>query len=242
MNVQAFWNVIGNYNEQTKIIQIGLLIFVILAIALSYIRKVNWAAKFALGIANLFIGIVFFAGYGTEPIQKFFALPIYLLCGILFLYESWHNKNDILEKPAPFQGLLIVFYLLYPIISFMLGNRFPQMVTYIMPCPIVSLSITVYAGYKRKNILLLILLTVWGLTGIKSIIFSAYEDIILLVCGVYGIVLLVNEIKRAKVKTALVNGGSSVFDGVAYLPDSEGSRDTCILQADGQEGILKKSV
>lgn len=33
------------------------------------------------------------------------------------------------------------------------------------------------------------------------------------------------------------NGGSSVFDGVAYIPESEGSRDTCILQADGKEGI-----
>ncbi|MBO5031817.1 MAG: carbon-nitrogen hydrolase family protein [Lachnospiraceae bacterium] len=33
------------------------------------------------------------------------------------------------------------------------------------------------------------------------------------------------------------NGGSSVFDGVAYLPELAGSRDTCILQADGQEGI-----
>lgn len=33
------------------------------------------------------------------------------------------------------------------------------------------------------------------------------------------------------------NGGSSVFDGVAYLPDMEDSRDTCILQADGSEGI-----
>lgn len=33
------------------------------------------------------------------------------------------------------------------------------------------------------------------------------------------------------------NGGSSVFDGVAYLPESDGSRDTCILQADGAEGI-----
>ncbi|MDE7199245.1 MAG: carbon-nitrogen hydrolase family protein, partial [Lachnospiraceae bacterium] len=33
------------------------------------------------------------------------------------------------------------------------------------------------------------------------------------------------------------NGGSSVFDGVAYLPELEKSRDTCILQADGQEGI-----
>lgn len=33
------------------------------------------------------------------------------------------------------------------------------------------------------------------------------------------------------------NGGSSVFDGVAYIPDLDGSRDTCILQADEKEGI-----
>ena len=34
------------------------------------------------------------------------------------------------------------------------------------------------------------------------------------------------------------NGGSSVFDGIAYLPELEGSRDTCILQADGGDGIF----
>lgn len=33
------------------------------------------------------------------------------------------------------------------------------------------------------------------------------------------------------------NGGSTVFDGVAYLPELTGSRDTCILQASGEEGI-----
>lgn len=33
------------------------------------------------------------------------------------------------------------------------------------------------------------------------------------------------------------NGGSSIFDGVAYLPELDGSRDMCILQADGAEGI-----
>lgn len=33
------------------------------------------------------------------------------------------------------------------------------------------------------------------------------------------------------------NGNSSVFDGVAYLPELSGSRDTCILQADSNEGI-----
>lgn len=33
------------------------------------------------------------------------------------------------------------------------------------------------------------------------------------------------------------NGASSVFDGVAYLPELPASRDTCLLKADGKEGI-----
>ena len=33
------------------------------------------------------------------------------------------------------------------------------------------------------------------------------------------------------------NGHSTVFDGVAYLPGMEGSRDTCILEAGEEEGI-----
>lgn len=34
------------------------------------------------------------------------------------------------------------------------------------------------------------------------------------------------------------NGNSSVFDGVAYLPELSGSRDTCVLQAGGAEGVF----
>lgn len=198
MDAQVFWNVIGNYNEKTWLIQMALLIFVLLAVILSYMRKVKWAAKFALGIANLFIGIVFFAWYGTEPIQKYFALPLYLLCGGLFIYESWHNKDDVIMKPNMIQKILLMLYFFYPFISMLLGNSFPQIVTYIMPCPIISLSMIIYAGYKRKNKVLLVLLTIWGLTGIKSIIFNVYEDIILLICGLYGVVLLVNELEKSK--------------------------------------------
>lgn len=33
------------------------------------------------------------------------------------------------------------------------------------------------------------------------------------------------------------NGHSNAFDGVAYLPELPGSRDMCILEADGTEGI-----
>lgn len=34
------------------------------------------------------------------------------------------------------------------------------------------------------------------------------------------------------------NGHSAAFDGVAYLPELSGSRDTCIVEADGKEGIF----
>lgn len=38
------------------------------------------------------------------------------------------------------------------------------------------------------------------------------------------------------------NGHSTCFDGVAYLPGMNGSRDTCILEADGGEGIFMASL
>ena len=54
MNAEVFWQVIENYNQQTYIIQIVLLIAIITAIILSYCRVANWTVKFALGITNLF--------------------------------------------------------------------------------------------------------------------------------------------------------------------------------------------
>lgn len=33
------------------------------------------------------------------------------------------------------------------------------------------------------------------------------------------------------------SGHSTVFDGVAYLPDAEGSRDTCVMEAGEEEGV-----
>jgi hypothetical protein len=196
MDSQIFWNVIEMYNKQTIIIQSILLIFIVLAIILSYSKKINWIAKAALGIGNLFIGIVFFGLYGVEPIQKYFALPLYLCCGMLFLFDSIKSKDDVLNKPNRWQSILIILYIAYPFISFALGNRFPRLVTYLMPCPIISLSIAVYSCYHKKNKILLVLLTIWGLTGIKSSIFNVYEDVILLVCGIYGIYLIYREYKN----------------------------------------------
>ena len=198
MDAQAFWNVIGEYNQNTILIQGVLLVLTVLAAAGSYNAKRAYFAKWMLGTLNLWIGIVFFCFYGTQPIQKFFFLPLFLLCGVLFLYEAYKNKNDALKKPDFFQLVLFSLYFLFPVVSFALGNRFPKMVTHIMPCPVGGLSIALYAGYKRKNKLLLLLLTIWGLAGITSIMFHVYEDVILFICGMYGVYLLIKELRGSK--------------------------------------------
>jgi len=197
MDPNIFWEIIGQYNSQTIIIQIFLFVLLILAFFISYIGKIKWLIKLALGIIILYIGISFFGYYGTENIQKYFALPLFIICGLLFIFESIKNKQDSLDKLNKWQIILLVMYILYPLISFILGNKFPKMVTYIMPCPIISASIAIYSGYNVKNKLLLMCMALWGLTGIKAFFANAYEDIILLICGIYCIYIL---IKQRKIK------------------------------------------
>ncbi|MBP7509203.1 MAG: hypothetical protein KA807_15430 [Prolixibacteraceae bacterium] len=199
MNAEDFWKVIGLYNQETWPHQILLIALIIYALIKSYHAKQYCLPKLILGIANIFIGIVFFLVYGTEPIQHYFAAPLFITIGGLFLRESVKFKNDIVRQPNKTEWILIVLLLLYPIVSLLLGNTYPKMVVYIMPCPLVSLSIIVYSFYSPKNILLLGLLAIWGLTGIKSFFFNAYEDIILLLCGIYCVWVIIREVKNKKI-------------------------------------------
>ena len=193
MNANAFWDVIGIYNQETCVIQIAFVLAIIFGLIYAYFKQKYWILKIILGIVNLFIGITFFLIYGTEPIQHYFAAPLFILTGILFIYDAM-KKPDISMNPfGLFHYILLALIISYPFISLLLGHSFPKMVVWIMPCPFISFSILIYSLYKRKNILILILLTIWGLTGVKSFFFNAYEDIILLICGIYGIVLIVRE-------------------------------------------------
>lgn len=187
MNTSAFWNVIADYNQHTFFIQVIFLTFIIISILLAYIKKIYFMPKIALGISCLFIGIVFFLYYGTEPIQTYFAAPLFMISGILFIYEALKNKADIFHKPNIITTILLIIVLLYPLISYLIGNVYPTTVLLIMPCPMISLCILFYSCYTKRNRLLMLLLIIWGMTGIKSIFFHVYEDLILLTCGFYGL-------------------------------------------------------
>ncbi len=196
MNSDIFWNIIASYNQQTLIPQLVLILLILISLFLLSSRKWQCLPKISLGIANIFIGIVFFLIFGKEPIQHFFAAPLFIATGLLFLWEGIKYRHDAFRRFNKLQWILFILVLLYPAVSMILGNSFPKIVVYIMPCPLISLSIVVYSGYERKNIFLLISLAIWGLTGVKSFFFNAYEDIILLVCGIYCIWVLLSKIRN----------------------------------------------
>lgn len=187
MNAEIFWNIIGDYNSKTWLMQSALMLLIAITGIYSATGRKPWTLKLSLGLSHLFIAGAFFFTYGTEPVQHFFALPLFAAIGLLFIIDAVRHKDDTLQRFTYLQWILFVAVLLYPVVSMELGRNFPQMVVYIMPCPLVSLSIVLYSGYGRRNRILLVLLMIWGLTGVKSFFFNALEDTILLACGLYCI-------------------------------------------------------
>ena len=200
MEAQAFWRVIGLYNQSTWMAQVIILVILITSMFFAYVKKQIWVPKIALGITNLFIGIGFFLCYGTEPIQRYFAFPLYIAIGLLFFWEGLKWRKSKLYKFERIHWILLVLIIAYPLVSLIIGHTYPQLVVYIMPCPVISISIVIYSCYEHKNKTLLLLMTIWGLTGIKAFLFNALEDTILLICGIYCLCILIKEIRSGKMK------------------------------------------
>lgn len=117
MSAEIFWRVIGNYNQKTWMMQSILLMVIIASVTLAYYRKVVWLTKIILGATNLFIAIVFFVCYGTEPIQTLFAAPMYLAISILFLFEGIKYYDSLFIPFNKVQWVLLILVVLYPAVS-----------------------------------------------------------------------------------------------------------------------------
>lgn len=107
----------------------------------------------------------------------------------------------------------LILYILYPLFSLLLGHQFPKMITLVMPCPIVALAMTLLmASKERIDKVLFILLLIWALTGFpKSIMFNAYEDIILFLSGLYGIVCYVTSKQKHQRPLLLIPSRNSAI-------------------------------
>lgn len=202
MDAERFWNVIANYNQATVYVQMILGICLILSCVIARKGKATWLPKVVYGGISLFLAIVFFLIYGTEPIQFFFAFPMFLVLGCVFFFEAFKHKDEEFCKFTKLQWILTVLVLIYPLVSIVQGKSFPEMLMYIMPCPVVCIGIILWQSYGSRNLVSLVALTIWGLTGVKAFFFDAYEDLILFAMGILALVILIKEIKSRRKKVS----------------------------------------
>jgi len=200
-----FWNVIGLYNSQTIYYQIALIVIGIFIVGLLYFKK----SDIARALLNMYfsfsfawIGAIFFLANDKSTIGLFFAAPLFIALSILFMIDVFRKKNhysfpkDKLKKKLSF--ISIIIFLLYPAISILIGHRYPEITTLIMPCPLTVFAIIMLSmSIPKINRYIYILLLIWAITGLPKIfMFNVPEDILLFISGLVGIFLLVINWKK----------------------------------------------
>ncbi len=188
-----FWNDIEKYNTGTIYIQSVFSFFIIGILLFSFVRQnrfIENLIKSLFSTVFIFVGTYFFLIIDKSFTAMIFG-PYFIIIGLLFLLSLYHSKSP-LQYPTRIQYLLYLLVLFYPIISYFLYHKYPKQIFYISPCPISAIALITYCRFKKRNDILNIMLVFWGLTGIKAFIFDVYEDLILLIVGVYGLYDFIN--------------------------------------------------
>jgi hypothetical protein len=194
----------GAYNEATLPIQI---IMMIAAAVLTYFiftrrnARANAVMKSFLSFAFAWNGIVFFLVFAWSIISAI-ASALFIIIGILFAMDIFRKKTEFRLPVTKWQRYLTVFLIvlvfLYPLIGMAFGHSYPQTCMPMAPCPLTVFAIAlVAAAIPQVNRKVYAFLLPWAILSLPKCLgaLDCYEDCILFVAGVYGLVLLVRNWK-----------------------------------------------
>ncbi len=197
---EQFLQVFTQYNTAVWPSQILLNIAALAVIALVFAKTPDAGriASYGLALLWLWTGIVYHLLFFTSinPAAYVFG-TLFIVQGFLFLWAggiknkiSFSGKSDLRGYAAS----ALVFYglVLYPLIGYWLGHRYPQSPTFGAPCPttIFTFGILLWAGPALPRYLLIIP-ALWSIVGFSAAFnFGIREDIGLLIAGISGTLLL----------------------------------------------------
>ena len=101
--------------------------------------------------------------------------------------------SGIHRRPGPAAPFCISAWLLYPLSGMIFGRVFPRVCAPMDPCPLTAVSIALLAAAVPKvSRALFILLPPWALLALPKALgmYQCYEDGILFLSGVYGVIML----------------------------------------------------
>ena len=206
MNATEYWDHLGDFNNTTWPVQIIWIICTII-VGITLFRKYsNWSnnvLKLLLSFAFAWNGIVFFILFSHGPIHHYFFSPLFILIALLFIVDVITKKTELRLPDRKWIRYItyiwILSWLLYPFVGIALGRTFPEVCTPMNPCPLTAFSIALMvASIPKVYKTLYIVLLPWALLGLPKCLgmYQCYEDCILFVAGVFGLVMIIINWKR----------------------------------------------
>jgi hypothetical protein len=180
--------------------QILLILFAIIALVLLFRKDTlsNRVISTILAILWIWTGSVYHLAFFATINNAAYAFGgLFIIQGFLFFfYGATNSKLSFNFTPGPIQytGILIVLYalLVYPLLGYYLGHRYPESPTFGLPCPTVifTFGILLFAD-KKVPVILMIIPLIWSVIGFSAALsFGILEDIGLLISGLAGLLLV----------------------------------------------------
>ena len=208
MDGENWWDTSGAYNNAIFPTQI---IIMVIGIALTCFlfakpnTKTSKLMKAYLAFTFAWSGIVFFLIFGKELPGTFLGAPLFIITAILFAGDIFAKKTEFKLPNARWHKYLTIFWILcafiYPLIGLPLGHYYPKTCMFgVFPCPTTVFALALLAAATPKvDKTAYILLLIWALPSVGKCFgaLDLYEDCVLFLAGVYGLIMLVKSCRAA---------------------------------------------
>lgn len=206
MNGENWWSISERYNNAIFPVQIVIMVIGVILTYFSFAKpntRTNNLMKAYLAFTFAWNGIVFFLIFGKELPGTFLGAPLFIIIPVLFAVDIFTKKTEFKLPNARWHKYLTIFWVLcaflYPLIGLPLGHRYPRSCMFgVFPCPttVFALALLV-AAIPKVDKKVYILLLIWALPSVGKCfgVLDLYEDCVLFVAGVYGLIMLVKNWK-----------------------------------------------
>jgi len=211
-SVRDFLEVFKRYNEAYYPLQ---LLFVIAALFIFYLlynkrEKSKKYIFFILAAFWIWMGVAYhLAMFASINTAAYAFAVLFISQGLLLLYFSFTRRSEfkITKDVYGIAGASLIGYalVLYPIIGYFIGHKYPYSPTFGLPCPttIFTFGILLFSK-KRLPIYVVIIPIIWSIIGsTAAVILKMYEDTGLIISGV-GFTIL-NFMKNTNLRSISKN-------------------------------------
>ncbi len=216
------------YNEAIYPLQL-MLILIAGALALVAIRPGEWSTRIVwVGLALLWAwcgGVFFIKFYGPQGPAPMIFGAAFLLQAVVFALAAFRNDGGAMRLRSDARGItagVLMGYavLIYPLLADALGQHYPAQPTFGAPCPLTIFTFGLLVMFTgRVPAYLLVVPLFWAAMGLVPIFrWGVYEDIMLPVAGVLGVILILKHNRTvARAATAGVGETPAPMEGTRRL-------------------------